>query len=341
MEILVTGSAGFIGFSLSKKLLQKGISVIGIDNLNTYYDVTLKNARNNELRKISDISSSKYEFFEGDISDSNFIKKIFGKFKIKYVVNLAAQAGVRYSIENPSAYIRSNIVGFNNIIEACKVYKIKHLIFASSSSVYGGNKIMPFKESQRVDHPISLYAATKRSNELIAHSYSHLFNLPCTGLRFFTVYGPWGRPDMALFLFTKSMLMNKPINIFNNGDMVRDFTYIDDITESIFRLLYKPPTNNKDFDFFDPNPSKSWCKYKIFNIGNSEPTPLIKYIEAIEKNLNVKSKKNYLPMQPGDVKATESDNSELEEWIKFKPKTKIEDGIEKFINWYKDFYKYD
>ena len=339
MEILVTGSAGFIGFSLCKKLLGKGISVVGIDNLNPYYDVKLKEARNNELNKISSISIGKYEFFEGDIADNSFITNIFKKFKIKYVVNLAAQAGVRYSIENPYAYIQSNIVGFSNIIEASKINKVKHFIYASSSSVYGGNKRMPFKEKQNVDHPISLYAATKRSNELIAHSYSHLFDLPSTGLRFFTVYGPWGRPDMALFLFTKSILLNEPINIFNNGDMVRDFTYIEDITESIFRLIYKIPINNADFDFFNPNPSKSWSKFKIFNIGNSEPTPLIKYIEAIEKNLGVKSKKNYLPMQPGDVKATESDNSELEEWVQFKPKTTIEDGVGKFVNWYKDFYK--
>ena len=339
MEILVTGSAGFIGFSLCKKLLGKGISVVGIDNLNSYYDVKLKEERNNELKKISSISIGKYEFFEGDIADNSFIKHIFKKFKIKYVVNLAAQAGVRYSIENPFAYIQSNIVGFSNIIEASKINEVKHFIYASSSSVYGGNKRMPFKEEQNVDHPISLYAATKRSNELIAHSYSHLFDLPCTGLRFFTVYGPWGRPDMALFLFTKSILLNEPINIFNNGDMVRDFTYIEDITESIFRLIYKIPINNTDFDFFNPNPSKSWSKFKIFNIGNSKPTPLIKYIEAIEKNLGVKSKKNYLPMQPGDVKATESDNSELEEWVQFKPKTSIEDGVGKFVHWYKDFYK--
>ncbi len=338
MKVLVTGSAGFIGFHLCKLLMGKGIDVIAIDNLNSYYDINLKKERNKQLNKISQITSSDYIFLKGDIADNEFIKATFSKFNPEYVVNLAAQAGVRYSITNPSAYVNSNLVGFNNIVEACRLNNIKHLIFASSSSVYGGNKIRPFKEAHNVDHPISLYAATKRSNELIAHTYSHLYNLPCTGLRFFTVYGPWGRPDMALFIFTKSIISNEPINIFNNGKMIRDFTYIDDVSESIMRIILKIPNSNTKCNLTNIDPSDSWAPFKLFNIGNSKPSSLIEYIEAIENNLGIKAKKNYLPLQAGDVEATESDNDKLFNWINFKPNTSIEIGVGKFIEWYKSFY---
>ena len=339
MQLLVTGSAGFIGYHLCKLLLQKEFDVIGIDNLNSYYDVKLKEERNKRLHEIANKTSSNYIFLKGDIANNEFIKESFAKFNPQYVVNLAAQAGVRYSLVNPSAYVNSNLVGFNNVIEASRQHKVKHLIFASSSSVYGGNKFLPFKETHSVDHPISLYAATKRSNELIAHSYSHLYNLPCTGLRFFTVYGPWGRPDMALFLFTKSIIDNEPINIFNNGDMVRDFTYIDDITESIKRVILKIPNSNKKYNFKKNNPSESWAPFQLFNIGNSKPSSLMDYIYEIEKHLGKKANKNFLPMQAGDVKITASDNSKLENWIKFRPNTSIEIGVGHFVNWYKNFYK--
>ena len=339
MKILVTGSAGFIGYHLCQLLLNENISVIGIDNLNDYYDVKLKRARLKELGKISNIKSTEYKFLKGDISNKVFVEEVFEKYKPEYVVNLAAQAGVRYSIKNPAAYIRSNLVGFSNIIEYSKKIKIKHLVFASSSSVYGGNQLIPFQEEHTVDHPVSLYAATKRSNELIAHTYSHLYNLPCTGLRFFTVYGPWGRPDMALFLFTNSIISNKAIDVFNNGEMIRDFTYIDDISESIKRVIFKIPKQNKLFDFSEPNPSESWAPFKIFNIGNSKPSSIMDYISAIEKHLGKKAIKNYLPMQPGDIKITESDNKKLQDWIRFKPNTSISYGVGEFIKWYKNFYQ--
>ena len=339
MKVLVTGSAGFIGYHLCRKLITQNISLVGIDNLNDYYDVNLKKSRNESLYSLSSSTQSQYIFEEGDISNNNFIKEIFSKYKPKYVVNLAAQAGVRYSLVNPSAYINSNLVGFNNILESCRHNQVNHLIFASSSSVYGGNKKMPFKETDGVNHPVSLYAATKRSNELIAHTYSHIFNIPCTGLRFFTVYGPWGRPDMALFLFTKSILANEPINIYNHGKMMRDFTYIDDISESISSLIFKIPTKNEKFDFINPDPSISWAPFRIFNIGNSKPSSLMEYIQEIELNLGIKSIKNYLPLQPGDVISTQSDSSALESWIGFKPNTSIKEGVKNFINWYKSFYK--
>ena len=339
MKILVTGSAGFIGFHLCQLLLNENISVIGIDNLNDYYDKNLKKARLKELEKISGTKSIKFKFLKGDISNKEFVEEVFEKYNPEYVVNLAAQAGVRYSIKNPEAYVRSNLVGFSNIIESSKKIKVKHLIFASSSSVYGGNQIIPFREKHSVDHPISLYAATKRSNELVAHAYSHLYNLPCTGLRFFTVYGPWGRPDMALFLFTNSIISNHAINIFNNGKMTRDFTYIDDISESIKRVIFKIPKYNKLFKSSETNPSESWAPFKIFNIGNSQPSSLMDYISAIEKHLGKKAIKNYLPMQPGDIKTTDSDNRKLQDWIQFKPNTSILYGVGEFINWYKNFYQ--
>ena len=336
MKVFVTGASGFIGFHLCKKLLSKDVQVIGIDNFNSYYDTNLKEAR---LRKLNEISNSNnLKIFRDDIKNSNALKNIFNQCRPDVVVNLAAQAGVRYSIENPSKYIETNLVGFSNILECCRNQNIKHLVYASSSSVYGGNTRLPFSEKQSVDHPVSLYAATKKSNELIAHSYSHLYNIPATGLRFFTVYGPWGRPDMALFLFTKSILEGRTIKVFNHGKMLRDFTYVDDIVESLIRIIYKPPIPDVSFDTDKPNPATSWAPHRIYNIGNSTPTPLMDYIDAIENCIGVEAKKEFLPLQLGDVPATSSDCSELESWIGFKPKTSIKVGVEKFISWYRDFY---
>ncbi len=334
MKVLVTGAAGFIGYHVCRKLIGENIEVIGIDNLNNYYDVKLKEDRINELFTISKTDKNLFEFLKIDIADKNNLETIFKKFQIEKVINLAAQAGVRYSIENPDAYIQSNLVGFGNILECCRHYKIKHLVYASSSSVYGGNENLPFSELDSVDHPVSLYAATKKANELMAHSYSSLYELPSTGLRFFTVYGPWGRPDMALFLFTKAIIEKKKINVFNHGNMIRDFTYIDDIVESLFRVLNKPPSFDPLFDKKDPNPGSSWVPYKVFNIGNSDPIELIKYIEAIEDSLGVQSVKNYLPMQKGDVASTAADTSSLESWIGFKPETNVKEGVDKFVEWY-------
>ena len=339
MVILVTGSAGFIGFHLCKQLLKKGIKVIGIDNLNDYYDVNLKKARNNKLKELSKEISINYEFNKGNLEDKDFIDSIFKKYKPDQVINLAAQAGVRYSLVNPHSYIESNLVGFTNIIEACKNRKVKSLIFASSSSVYGGNKLMPFKENHNVDHPVSLYAATKRSNELIAHCYSHLYNLPCIGLRFFTVYGPWGRPDMALFLFTSAILENKPIKIFNNGNMLRDFTYIDDIIDGILGVLEKVAKKDDEFDFMNPNIATSWAPYRLFNIGNSSPIKLMDFISTLEQCLGKKAIKVFEPMQPGDVEATSSDVNLLNKWSGFEPKTSLQEGISNFVKWYLDYYK--
>ena len=337
MTILVTGSSGFIGFHICKKLIQNGEKVVGFDNMNNYYDKTLKENRLSELRKIAD--EDKFIFILGNLEDNLILEKIFKDYKPKQVVNLAAQAGVRYSIENPSTYIQSNIVGFNNILEQCRYNNVEHLVYASSSSVYGGNELMPFSEMHSVDHPVSLYAASKKSNELMAHTYSHLYDLPTTGLRFFTVYGPWGRPDMALFLFTEAIINNRPIKVFNNGNMMRDFTYIDDIIEGVFRVIFKTATPNENFKQTSPNSSNSWAPYRIFNIGNSNPVNLKKYIETIEKNLGKKAIKELLPMQPGDVKSTSANTKLLEEWIGFKPNTTIEDGVNKFVNWYKIYYE--
>lgn len=336
MKIFVTGSCGFIGFHLCKKLLMNNETLIGIDNFNSYYDTNLKEARLKNLIKIS--NKDNFKIYRDDIKNSNVLKNIFQEFRPDFVVNLAAQAGVRNSIENPSEYIETNLVGFSNILECCRNHDTKHLIYASSSSVYGGNTSMPFSEKQSVDHPVSLYAATKKSNELMAHSYSHLYNIPATGLRFFTVYGPWGRPDMALFLFTKSILEGKSIKVFNHGKMLRDFTYVDDIVESINRIIYKPPTPDNTFDTNKPNPASSWAPHRIYNIGNSNPTPLMDYITEIENCIGVKAKKEFLPLQLGDVPATSSDCSELESLIGFKPKTSINVGVKKFISWYRDFY---
>tara|TARA_B100000700_G_C15049238_1_gene859442 strand:+ start:1937 stop:2959 length:1023 start_codon:yes stop_codon:yes gene_type:complete len=338
MAILVTGAAGFIGFHLSKRLLENGFDVVGFDNLNPYYDPSLKKARLTELMKISDELSKEFVFVKNDLENKEAIEMLFQENDIKKVVNLAAQAGVRYSIENPSAYIQANLVGFGNILEGCRHNKIEHLIYASSSSVYGGNTNLPFREDQGVDHPVSLYAASKKSNELMAHTYSHLYHLPATGLRFFTVYGPWGRPDMALFLFTKAILEKKKIKVFNKGEMSRDFTFIDDIIESLIRVINKPPLSNPDYDCLNPNPSNSWAPHKVFNIGNSCPTPLMEYIKAIEDSLGMKAEKDFLPLQPGDVPATASDTTLLESWTGFKPNTPIKEGVSQFIEWYKGFY---
>ena len=338
MTILITGVAGFIGFHTAKKLIKRGITVLGIDNLNNYYDVNLKKARLEQLQKLSNNDETKFTFKKIDLVDKENLNKLFSEFKPCVVINFAAQAGVRYSIENPSTYIESNIVGFGNILENCKQTNVRHLIFASSSSVYGGNQNMPFSENKSADHPLSIYGATKKSNELMAHAYSHLFNLPVTGLRFFTVYGPWGRPDMALFLFTKAIIDKKELNVFNYGKMERDFTYVDDIVESIIRLIEKAPKVDNSFDKCNPEMGKSWAPYRIFNIGNSKPVELMEYISAIEKSLGIKAKKKLLPMQPGDVTKTFASTSELESWIGFKPSTTIQNGIDEFIKWYLNYY---
>jgi len=336
-KYIVTGAAGFIGFHLSRSLIKNGIQVIGIDNLSDYYDINLKNSRLENLESFN-CNKKNFIFHKTNLENYEKINEIFLKYKPDKVINLAAQAGVRYSLENPSAYIQSNLVGFGNVLECCRHNRIKHLVYASSSSVYGGNTNYPFSEHHSVDHPVSLYAASKKSNELMAHTYSHLYSLPTTGLRFFTVYGPWGRPDMALFLFTKAIIEGRSINVFNDGEMVRDFTYIDDIVESLLRVIEKPPQENKLFDKSNPDNASSWAPYKVFNIGNSSPTPLMEYIKAIENSLKKVAEKNYLPMQPGDVKKTSADTSELEKWINFKPSTSISHGVEMFVKWYKDFY---
>ncbi len=335
MKVLITGASGFIGFHLFSKLLEQDCQVIGIDNFNSYYDPKLKEAR---YEKLKEISGNSIQIFRDNIENFEALRNLFEDHKPDVVVNLAAQAGVRYSITNPSAYINTNLVGFSNVLECARQFNIKHFVYASSSSVYGGNTRMPFSEEQSVDHPVSLYAATKKSNELIAHSYSHLYGLPSTGLRFFTVYGPWGRPDMALFLFTKSILEGKPIKVFNHGQMIRDFTYVDDITESLFRIIFKPAIPENTFDTAKPNPSTSWAPHRIFNIGNSNPTKLMDYIQAIEKCLGVEAKKEFLPLQLGDVPSTYSNCNELESWIGFKPQTSVYDGVAKFVEWYREFY---
>ncbi len=332
MKYLITGAAGFIGFHLSKRLLGQGNSVVGIDNLNEYYDVNLKKSRLNELK-----GDPEFIFHKLDLVDRNGIEKIFSENRFDYVVNLAAQAGVRYSLKNPHAYVDSNIVGFLNILEGCRNSDIKHLVFASSSSVYGANTMMPFSVHHNVDHPISLYAATKKSNELMAHSYSSLYKLPCTGLRFFTVYGPLGRPDMALFLFTKAILENRPIDIFNQGKMKRDFTYIDDIVEGVVRVAVNIPEPDTGWNSDEPDSATSYAPYRIYNIGNNNPIELLKFIEVLEDCLGKKAEKNLLPMQPGDVHETCADVDDLID-IGFKPSTPIEKGIKKFVEWYLGYY---
>ena len=333
MRILVTGVAGFIGMHVAVRLLADGHEVIGIDNLNDYYDVRLKQAR---LAHIG--SPNQFHFEKQDLCDRAGINRLFAERRPEIVINLAAQAGVRYSLENPHSYIESNLVGFTNILEACRHFKVEHLVYASSSSVYGLNEEMPFHEGQNVDHPLALYGATKKANELLAHSYSHLFGLPTTGLRFFTVYGPWGRPDMALFKFTDAILSGRPIDIYNHGQMIRDFTYIDDIVEGVVRLAMKPVESDKQFDAKNPDAGRSSAPWRIFNIGNGQPTPLMDYITALEQALGKEAQKNFLDMQPGDVMATASDTSRLSDWVGFAPNTSINEGVTKFVEWYRTFY---
>jgi len=332
-RVLVTGAAGFIGFHLTRRLLENGLKVVGIDNLNPYYDVGLKKARLEELDGVRNFS-----FVKIDLSDQKGLDHLFGDNQFEVVVNLAAQAGVRYSLENPHAYVNSNLVGFVNILECCRHHKIKHLVFASSSSVYGANTQMPFSVHHNVDHPVSLYAATKKANELMAHVYSHLYGLCCTGLRFFTVYGPWGRPDMALFLFTHAILENKPIQVFNHGNMRRDFTYIDDIIEGVVRVMRRLPAPNPNWSGNKPDPGTSYVPYKIYNIGNNNPVELNTFIETIENALGRRAQKKMLDLQPGDVVATYADVDDLMQDVGFKPQTPLETGIERFVSWFKDYY---
>ncbi|MBV1758120.1 MAG: NAD-dependent epimerase [Dethiosulfatibacter sp.] len=334
MKILITGAAGFIGFHLSKKLLDDSYQIIGIDNLNDYYDPSLKQSRLEILGKYNN-----FNFHKVDLKDKAAVDHIFETYQPTHVINLAAQAGVRYSIENPYAYVDSNLTGFMNILEACRNYPVEHLLYASSSSVYGGNKVAPFSTNHNVDHPVSLYAATKKSNELMAHTYSHLYGIPTTGLRFFTVYGPYGRPDMAYFSFTKDILAGKPIKVFNHGKMERDFTYIDDIVEGIVKLIGKAPAANKDWDESKDDLSTSFAPYKIYNIGNNNPVQLMRFINALESALGKEAEKVYMDMQPGDVLRTYADVSDLERDINFKPSTSIEDGLKKFVEWYEEYYK--
>jgi len=349
MKVLVTGSAGFIGFHLANRLSKEGFNVVGLDSLNDYYEVSLKYDRleaagiRKEEIKYNELYSSKtlpgYQFIQLQLEDKENLEKLFKNEQIDIVVNLAAQAGVRYSITNPSAYIESNIVGFANILENCRHNNIKHLVYASSSSVYGLNEEIPFKTDHSVDHPISLYAATKKSNELMAHVYSHLYHLPATGLRFFTVYGPWGRPDMAMFLFTKAIIDDKPIQVFNNGEMERDFTYIDDIVDGLVKVMNSVPQGNPEWSGLNPVTSSSKAPYQIYNIGNSKPVKLTLFIEAIEKKLDKKAEKIMLPMQPGDVHKTYADVSDMKRNVGYNPSTSIETGVSNFIDWYLEYYK--
>ncbi len=333
MNYLVTGAAGFIGFHLSRRLLERGDRVVGIDNLNEYYDVNLKK---NRLCKLEEISE--FTFHKMDLVDREGVNNIFAENNFDCVVNLAAQAGVRYSLVNPHAYIDCNIVGFINILEGCRHNNIKHLVYASSSSVYGANTSMPFSVHHNVDHPVSLYAATKKANELMAHSYASLYKLPCTGLRFFTVYGPLGRPDMVYFLFTRAILENKPIDVFNHGRMKRDFTHIDDIVEGVIRVSDNVPVPNQDWNGNKPDSATSYAPYKLYNIGNNNPVELMRFIEVLEDCLDKKANKNFMPIQPGDVPATYADVDDLVNDVGFKPTTTIEDGISNFVEWYKAYY---
>jgi len=333
MNFLVTGAAGFIGFHVSQRLLAAGHQVVGIDNLNDYYDVNLKHARLNLIK-----ANPGFTFIEMDLADRDAMASLFGQNRFQRVIHLGAQAGVRYSIENPHAYADANLIGHLNILEGCRHHKIEHLLYASSSSVYGLNRKMPFSTEDSVDHPVSLYAATKKANELMSHTYSHLYQLPTTGLRFFTVYGPWGRPDMALFKFTRAMIAGEAIDVYNQGQMKRDFTYIDDIAEAIVRLQDVIPQKGDHWTVETGSPATSSAPYRVYNIGNSQPVTLMSYIEAIEKALGITANKNLMPMQPGDVLETSADTSALFEAIGFKPQTGVEEGVKKFVDWYRDFY---
>ncbi|PIE60255.1 MAG: capsular biosynthesis protein CpsI [Desulfobulbus propionicus] len=332
--ILITGAAGFIGSGLAKRLLEQGRTVVGLDNLNDYYDPQLKKDR---LAQIGGFDTFIHEAF--DMADRAKMEELFTRYSFDCVVNLAAQAGVRYSLINPHSYVDTNLVGFVNILEGCRHSGVKHLVYASSSSVYGANTSMPFSVHDNVDHPVSLYAASKKANELMAHTYSHLFNLPTTGLRFFTVYGPWGRPDMALFLFTKAILEDRPIDVFNNGNMERDFTYIDDIVEGVVRVIDHVPTPNPDWSGDAPDAATSYCPWRVFNIGNNKKEKLMRYIEVLEECLGKAAEKNFLPMQDGDVPATYANVDDLVREVDFKPETTIEEGIQNFVDWYRGYYK--
>jgi UDP-glucuronate 4-epimerase len=348
LKTLITGTAGFIGYHTAQKLLSDGFEVVGLDVINDYYDVNLKYDRlaqkgiaRDQIAYGKPVQSSKhpnYTFYQLQLEDTEAISRLFEEHRFDYVVHLAAQAGVRYSLENPHTYIDSNVKGFLNMLEACRHHPVKHMVYASTSSVYGANTQMPFSEHHHTDHPISLYAATKKANEMMAHSYSQLFDIPLTGLRFFTVYGPWGRPDMALFLFTKAIMEGKPIKVFNNGEMQRDFTYVSDIVEGITRSLLKPPAHNKEFDNSHPNPAASYAPYRIFNIGNSRPVLLLDFIAALEKALGKKAIRHMMPMQPGDVAATWADVTELQNLTGYQPQVGVEEGIVRFGEWYREYY---
>ncbi len=334
MKILISGAAGFIGNELAIRLLDRGDEVVGIDNLNDYYEVSLKQAR---LKRVED--HPHFEFIRLDIADRQGMRELFARHSFDAVVNLAAQAGVRYSLENPDAYVDANLVGFGNILEGCRHTDVRHLVFASSSSVYGANTRLPFSEQDNVDHPVSLYAATKKAGELMAHSYAHLYGLPCTGLRFFTVYGPWGRPDMAYFSFTRKILAGEPIPVFNEGRMKRDFTYIDDIVEGVVRVIDRPAAGNPDWRGDDPDPATSYAPYRIFNIGNNNTVQLLDFIQVLENHLGVKARMEMLPMQNGDVTATYANVDALREAVGFSPSTSVEEGLGKFVDWYRSFYR--
>ncbi|MBP5985667.1 MAG: NAD-dependent epimerase [Azonexus sp.] len=334
MKILVTGAAGFIGMTASLRLLARGDEVVGLDNMNDYYEVSLKE---NRLKRLTALPG--FRFVKLDVADRAGMEKLFADEKFDKVIHLAAQAGVRYSIQNPHAYVDSNLVGFINILEGCRHHKVQHLVYASSSSVYGGNTKMPFSEHDSVDHPVSLYAATKKANELMAHTYSHLYGLPTTGLRFFTVYGPWGRPDMALFLFTKAILEGRPIDVFNHGNMQRDFTYIDDIVEGVIRVMDRNAAANPAYDAIAADPATSNVPYRVFNIGNNNPVQLLDFIGAIENALGTKAEKRLLPLQDGDVPATYANTDLLNDWVGFVPGTSVQDGVGRFVAWYRDYYK--
>ncbi|TLS49172.1 NAD-dependent epimerase [Paenibacillus antri] len=332
--VLITGAAGFIGYHTAERLLREGVRVIGIDDLNDYYDVGLKRSR---LERLG--ATDRFSFVEGSFADKEVVDRLFQDDAFDYVVHLGAQAGVRYSLERPDKYVASNLVGFANMLEACRHRGVKHLVYASSSSVYGANVTMPFRTTDPVDHPVSLYAATKKSNELMAHTYSHLFGLPTTGLRFFTVYGPWGRPDMAYFSFTRDILAGKTIRLFNHGDMRRDFTYVDDIVEGVVRVMRRVPAPNPTWDREHPNPSGSYAPYKVYNIGNNEPVALGEFVATLEELLGVKAVVEYAPMQPGDVYATYADISELERDVGFRPSTPLREGLRRFVEWYRGYYE--
>ena len=333
MKILVTGAAGFIGMHTSERLLARGDEVVGLDNLNDYYDPRLKESR---LARLTPHPA--FRFIKMDVADRAGMERLFAEEKFDRVIHLAAQAGVRYSLQNPHAYIDSNIVGFMNILEGCRYSKVQHLVYASSSSVYGGNTRMPFSEHDSVDHPVSMYAATKKANELMAHTYSHLYGLPTTGLRFFTVYGPWGRPDMALFLFTKAILEGRPIDVFNHGKMKRDFTFVDDIVEGVLRTLDHVAEPDAGFNADQPDPGRSKAPFRVFNIGNNDPVELMAFVEAIERALGREAVKNFMPLQDGDVPATYADTSELNDWTGFAPGTSVSDGVGRFVDWYRAYY---